>query len=127
LEYFAPTVYRCWDLKWLWGAFVIDRQWHLWTGFQFAKNDRTATLYFDITDKNDERHPSLATDSLGQGWRPKSTKNFVALESESFPIPVNLDPNGADVAKIFGTASSVIDAAEKLLAAGPPARKPQTK
>jgi len=127
LEYFAPTVYRCWDLKWLWGVFVIDKRWHLWTGVRFANNNRSATLYFDITDLSDERHPSLQADSLGHGWRPKSTRQFMAFKSQPFPIPANLDPKSAEVAKICDIASAVVGAAEKLLAATAPAAKSRTK
>lgn len=111
----APTVFCCWQKRWLWGLFTIPGDWQLWTGLRIGKDGRSIQLLFDITDERDDRHPGLEPAIPEKSWKLKENKDFEGFESEMFPVAAAFDAKHPGHPTMIELAAAAIAIAVRLL------------
>jgi len=117
LAYFAPTVFRCWQQRTVWGVHLVDKQWHLWTAIASAKDSRAVALMFDITDANDSRHPALTIAKLdNKVWRFVANRYYEAFSTGQMPVALT-SASSAEMPKLAEVAKDAIAVALSLLPA----------
>jgi hypothetical protein len=115
LDLFAPTIFKCWQHRWLWGVCAINGRWQLWTGFLSSADNRSVALLFDITSTGDDRHPELTAASIGDQWQPKTTRYYTTLLTKSHAVPARLDVETNELKQLVTLAQAAISTAAKLL------------
>lgn len=121
LQYFAPTLSRCWQQRMCWGVHLVDAQWHLWTAIATTKDAQSLSLMFDVTDVDDARHPALTNANLDKLWRFVSSRMYEAYSTSQVSVPMKSAASSAEVAKLMQIAKDAIAAALTLLSAAAPA------
>lgn len=121
ITFFAPTVFKCWQQRWLWGVWAINGRFQLWTGLQCAADNRSIMLLFDLTTTEDERHPKFDAAALGKDWQFRSARHFSAFVTKQQPVPAQINSESSEIKQLKALAEAPVAVAAKLLATPSPA------